>query len=128
MSDPYIKLFQGVDYPILTASDLAKGAWRGAYEGLRSRPLKTSASHAVSQTIGSAIGRMVDTQDDKTGIAMLQGKNMVVQSIAVGLVSGGIDTVMERGGRMERFIVPVVVDGAVDLVASTLYNNDPRIL
>jgi hypothetical protein len=71
MGDPYINIFSGVDYPLLKASDIAKGAWRGAYEGLRSRPLKTSVSHAVSQTIGSAIGRMVDTQDDKTGIAML---------------------------------------------------------
>jgi hypothetical protein len=90
--------------------------------------VKTSASHAVSQTIGSAIGRMVDVQDDKTGIEMLAGKNMAVQSLTVGVVSGGIDSLMGRGGKMERFLVPVVIDGAVDLVAASIYNNDPRIL
>jgi hypothetical protein len=126
--EPFVNLFSKVDYPILTAKDLAKGVWRGIYETVRSRPIKTSTAHALSQTVGSAIGRMVDTQDDRTGIAMLKGSNMVVQSLAVGLVSGGIDTTMGRGGKMERFVVPVLVDGAVDLVASKVYNNDPRIL
>ena len=126
--EPFVNLFSKVDYPILTAKDLAKGVWRGVYEGVRGRPIKTSTAHALSQTVGSAIGRMVDTQDDRTGIAILKGSNMVVQSVAVGLVSGGLDTAMSRGGKIERFVVPVLVDGAVDLVASKVYNNDPRIL
>jgi hypothetical protein len=27
--EPFVKLFSGVDYPILTGKDLAKGMWRG---------------------------------------------------------------------------------------------------
>ena len=126
--EPFIGLFSKVDYPILTSKDLAKGFWRGTYESIRSRPLRTSAGHSVAQTIGSAIGRMVDTKDDMTGIQMLQGKNMLVQGLAVGLVSGGIDTAMGRGNRMERFLVPIAIDAGVDVLASRIYNGDPRIL
>jgi hypothetical protein len=128
MGEPFVALFSKVDYPILTGTDVAKGMWRGAIEGFRGRPTKSASGHALSQTIGSAMGRMVDTQDDRTGIVMLQGSNMVVKAMTVSLVTGGIDTAMGRGGKFERFVIPVLVDSAVDLVASKIYNNNPRIL
>jgi hypothetical protein len=128
MGDPYVKLFSGVDYPILTALDVSKGMFRGTYEGLRGRPAKTTIGTSFSQIVGSAIGRMVDVNDDRTGVAILQGSNKLVSAAVTGLVSGGIDMAMGRGNRMERFIVPVVIDGVVDLAASTIYNNNPRIL
>ena len=128
MSTPYINAFSGVNYPILTANDLAKGMWRGVYEGVRGRPLRTSTGHAVAQIVGSAVGRAIDSQDDRTGIGMLQGSNMIVQSVAVGLVSGGIDTAMGRGSKIERFMVPMVIDGVIDRLAPTIYSGNPRIL
>ncbi len=128
MSDPYVKLFSGVNYPILTANDMAKGMWRGVYEGVRGRPAKTVIAHMGSQVIGSSVGRMADTGDDLTGIAMVQGNNMIVQSAVTGIVSGGIDTAMNRGRMAERFLVPVAVDVGVDWAAQYLYSGNPRIL
>jgi hypothetical protein len=128
MSDPYVNLFTNVPYPILTANDFAKGMWRGTYEGIRGRPLKTVMGHATAQVIGSAVGRAVDTGDDITGVAMLQGQNMVMSGIVSGLVSGGVDSIMGRGNKFERFGVPVAIDLAVDWAAPNLYTSNPRIL
>jgi hypothetical protein len=125
---PIVKLFSNVDYPILTSNDLFKGLWRGTYEAARGRPLKTVMAHSISQVAGAAVGRAADTQDDRTGIAALQGKSMIVQTTVSAIVSGGIDYTMGRGGKMERFIAPAAVDIAVDLASPYMYSGNPRIL
>jgi hypothetical protein len=128
MSDPIVKIFTGVNYPILTTTDVFKGVWRGSYEGFRGRPLKTVMAHTLSQIAGSAVGRAADSGDDYTGIAQLQGNNLPVQIGVSSLVSGGIDYAMGRGGKMERFIVPAVIDGVVSYAGPMMYSSDPRIL
>jgi hypothetical protein len=128
MGEPYVKLFSGVDYPILTALDVSKGMFRATYEGVRGRPVKTAVGTAFSQIVGSSIDRLADVQDDRTGIGILQGSNRVVSAAVTGIVSGSIDMAMGRGNRIERYIVPVVLDGVVDLAANMIYNNNPRIL
>jgi hypothetical protein len=129
-SVPYFNVFSNVSYPILDSSDLLKGGARIGYESCRGRPLRTSIGHGVSQVVSSAIGRSVDMQDDRIGIDMLQGQNGIVKAVSVGIVSGGIDMAMGRGGgsKVERFIVPFVVDVAVDTLASKLTTGNPRIL
>jgi hypothetical protein len=131
MSDqqqPIVRLFSNVDYPILTANDVFKGLWRGTYEMSRNRPLKTVMAHSLSQIAGSAVGKAADSQDDRTSIAALQGNSMIVQTAVSALVAGGIDSAMGRGGKMERFIAPAVVDVAVDFATLYLYSGNPRIL
>ena len=128
MSDPIVKLFTGVNFPILTTTDVFKGVWRGTYEGIRGRPLKTVMGHSLSQIAGSAVGRAADSGDDYTGITKLQGQNLPVQIGVSALVSGGIDYAMGRGGKMERFIAPAVIDGVVSYGAPMMYSADPRIL
>jgi hypothetical protein len=128
-TEPYVKRFGRVTYPILTGNDLAKGLWRGTYEGIRGRPLKTVMGHATAQVIGSAVGRAVDASDQEiTGFVMLEGQNMVMSSVVTSLVSGGIDTIMSRGNKFERFGIPIAVDLAVDWAAPKIYNGNPRIL
>jgi len=128
MSDPIVKLFTGVNFPILTTTDVFKGVWRGTYEGIRGRPLKTVMGHSLSQIAGSAVGRAADSGDDYTAITKLQGKNLPVQIGVSALVSGGIDYAMGRGSQMERFIAPAVIDGVVSYGAPMMYSADPRIL
>ena len=128
-SVPYFYIFSGISYPILDSSDLLKGGARIGYESFRGRPWRTSIGHGVSQVVSSAIGRSVDMQDDRIGIDMPKGQNGIVKAVSVGIVSGGIDMAMGRGGStVERCIVPSVVDVAVDTFASKLTTGNPRIL
>ena len=129
MSDPYVNLFSSITHPILTAHDVSKGIGRGLYESVgRNRPLKTSCGHAAAQIVGSATARAVDTGDDTTGYGFLQGNNMIVQSVVTSIVSGGLDSVMNRGSTLERFVVPIVVDALGDKILPYLASSNPRIL
>jgi hypothetical protein len=129
MSVPYVNIFSSVAHPILTAHDVSKGIGRGLYESVvRNRPLKTAWGHAAAQIVGSATARAVDTGDDTTGYGWLQGNNRIVQSAVTSLVSGGLDTVMNRGSTLERFAVPIAVDGLGDKILPYLSSSNPRIL
>jgi hypothetical protein len=77
-------------------------------ESFRGRPLRTSVDHGISQVISSAIGRSVDTQDDRTGIDMLNGKNAIVKAVAVGIISGSIDMATGRGGSKMEWALKVL--------------------
>ena len=108
---------------------LNEGIGRGIYESVvRNRPLKTAAGHAAAQIVGSTTARAVDAGDDTTGYGFLQGNNMIVQSAVTSLVSGGLDTVMNRGSTLERFAVPIVVDGLGDKILPYFSSSNPRIL
>jgi hypothetical protein len=129
MSDPYVNLFSSVAHPILTAHDVSKGIGRGLYESVgRNRPLKTACGHAAAQIVGSATARYVDSADDNTGYGFLQGKNMVVQSVVTSIVSGGLDSFMNRGSMLERFVVPFGIDAMGDTILPYLATSNPRIL
>jgi hypothetical protein len=126
---PYINVFRNIAHPILTANDVSKGLVRGAYESVvRDRPLRPACGHAGAQIFGGATARAVDAGDDTTGYGFLQGNNMIVQSAVTSLVSGGLDTLMNRGSRIERFAVPIVVDGLGDRMSPFLYSSNPRLL
>ena len=128
MRDLIMNLFSGVLYPILTTNDVFKGLWRGTYEAVNGRPLKTAMVHSLSQTVGAAVGRAADSQDDRNGFEMLRGNNMVVQTVVAAGVSGGNDYVMGRGGKFERFIIPATADATVELLGPMMYNGNPRIV
>jgi hypothetical protein len=53
---------------------------------------------------------------------------MAVQSVVTSVVSGGLDTFMNRGSTIERFVVPFGIDAMGDTILPYLSSSNPRIL